>query len=405
MKVLFLSSTSSGVTSKGIYSDLMLYFAQQNHDVTIVYNSTKSEPLVDPAYLHENIRFVPSVSANLTKNKNLIKKGIATILFDTTFKNTMKRELKDEQFDLVLYATPPVNFVKSLKYLKKKNPNALFYLMLKDIFPQNAVDINIMRKNGLIYSYFKRQERHLYELSNVIGTMSPANYDYFNKNNPQYKGVVEILPNTTTLTSENTVTLTREELKLPEDMKLLFYGGNLGYPQSVPFILECFEKIKSRDDIGMVIVGSGGQDHLITEYIEMNKPQNFFYFKFQPHDKYLSIMRNCDIGLIFLDYRFTIPNYPQRVLGYMTEKLPVICVTDPSSDIGQIAEENKYGYFVPSNDSSAWIDCVDSLVDDENKMQEMGENAYQFLQNNYLSHHAYEIILDAYDTFDKKENS
>jgi len=37
--------------------------------------------------------------------------------------------------------------------------------------------------------------------------------------------------------------------------------------------------------------------------------------------------------MIFLDYRFQIPNFPSRLLSYMAAGMPVIVATDPNTDM------------------------------------------------------------------------
>lgn len=53
------------------------------------------------------------------------------------------------------------------------------YFLLKDIFPQNAVDLGFLSKAGLkrsIYKYFRKKEIELYKISDYIGCMSNTNY-------------------------------------------------------------------------------------------------------------------------------------------------------------------------------------------------------------------------------------
>ena len=47
----------------------------------------------------------------------------------------------------------------------------------------------------------------------------------------------------------------------------------------------------------------------------------------------------CDSELIFLDYRFTIPNFPSRLLSYMQAKLPVLACTDPNTYIEMLLKK------------------------------------------------------------------
>ena len=110
-----------------------------------------------------------------------------------------------------------------------------------------------------------------------------------------------------------------------------------------------------------------------------------------PKEEYDQLARACDVGLIFLDYRFTIPNYPSRLLPYLMEKKPIIAATDPNSDIGSIAEENGYGYWCLSNSVEAFTVAVDKML--QSDRQTMGDAGYKFLLNNYTVTHTYQTII------------
>ena len=81
--------------------------------------------------------------------------------------------------------------------------------MLKDIFPQNALDIGLLPSWGpwkLLVSWFKHQERELYRVSDFIGGMSPRNVSYLLEKNsyiPNEK--VEVCPNSITPIEKNAI--------------------------------------------------------------------------------------------------------------------------------------------------------------------------------------------------------
>src|SRR5690606_28874945 len=91
----------------------------------------------------------------------------------------------------------PITFCGVVKYLKKRD-NLMSYLLLKDIFPQNAIDLNLLSNRGLkgiIYKYFRKKEQKLYKYSDYIGCMSQANVKYILDNNNLSKDKVEVNPN------------------------------------------------------------------------------------------------------------------------------------------------------------------------------------------------------------------
>ena len=110
-----------------------------------------------------------------------------------------------------------------------------------------------------------------------------------------------------------------------------------------------------------------------------------------PKVDYDQLVKACDAGLIFLDHRFTIPNYPSRLLSYLENKMPVLCATDPNSDMGRIAEENGYGYWCESNSVEAFTSILDKMIHSDRKA--MGENGYEFLCKNYLVQNTYDAIM------------
>ncbi|CAM2770378.1 glycosyltransferase family 4 protein [Erysipelothrix tonsillarum] len=396
MKILYLSSTNSGMHRHSIYFDLLTEFKNNGHDVTIVYAREKRLNQATEYYDQFRMHYLGVKTGNLTKNSNLIDKGIATLRIDSQFKRAIKKHLSHETFDLVLYSTPPITLLKTVKYLKTKNPDSVLYLMLKDIFPQNAVDLGFMKQNGPIHRFFSFKERKLYTMFDVIGTMSPANLEYMKKQHPSTTNKLEILPNALAINPDNTLeepVSIRETYSIRDDQTILLYGGNLGAPQAIPFVIECIDRIKNDSRIIFLIAGSGAKADMITSFIQENNISNTLFLGQLESKVYNSLASQCDIGLIYLDYRFTIPNYPQRLLTYLEAAKPIVCATDVVTDIGKIAEANNYGMRVESNDVEAWYQAVDTLVSDSDLRKKMGANGHHYLMNHYTVAHAYNIII------------
>ena len=71
-------------------------------------------------------------------------------------------------------------------------------MILRDLFPQWALDAGILRK-GLVYDYLKWKERQNHEAADIIGVQSPANLLYFRNNGLDKKYRLEVLYNWTAL--------------------------------------------------------------------------------------------------------------------------------------------------------------------------------------------------------------
>lgn len=381
----------------------MRKFRDEGHHVYIV--SPIERRYGQPSHLIEvdGVKILKVRTLNIQKT-NVIEKGIGTLLVESQFKAAIKKHLKGIIFDLITYSTPPITFTNVVKYLKKQNSGAISYLQLKDIFPQNAVDIGMFSKNSLFYKYFRKKEVELYKISDYIGCMSPANIKYvLDHNDFVSPDKVEVAPNSIELSiTENTPLQVRDAVRikygLPTDKLIFIYGGNLGKPQGIDFLISCLEYNKNRKDCFFVIVGNGTEYHKIESWIDHAKSKigpddtmNICLIQRLPAEDYDKLVKACDVGLIFLDYRFTIPNYPSRLLGYIRNKMPVICATDPNTDIGRIAEENGYGFWCESKNPHDFTSLIDKML--HSNIKQMGENGYEFLKQNYLVDHTYNTII------------
>ena len=406
MNIIFLTmSRVTDISCRGIYTDLMRKFRDEGHNVYLVTPHERS--LGQHTELSEfgGVHVLGVRTLNLQKT-SVIEKGLGQVLVEGQYKRAIKRHLAGLSFDLILYSTPPITFVKVIKYLKNNNPQAKSYLLLKDIFPQNAVDIGMMSKTGLkgfLYRHFRKKEEKLYLLSDFIGCMSQANVEYVLKHNPVLSAErVEVAPNSVALlqdispledkakrqTERNYI---RRKYGLPIDKPIFIYGGNLGKPQGVPFLIDCLNANANRDDCFFVVIGTGTELPKLKQWYSGKHPDSVKVMDGLPKDEYDLFVRGCDVGMIFLDHRFTIPNYPSRLLSYLENKMPVICATDVNTDIGKIAEENGYGYWCESNSVETFTAMLDKMIRSDRKA--MGEKGYQFLKANYQVENTYNVII------------
>lgn len=404
MNVIFLTLVRfSSIEDRHIYSDLMRKFRDEGHNVYIVTSCERR--LGQPTSLTENngVHILNVKTLNIQKT-NIVEKGVGTLLLELQYKRAIKKYLKGVTFDLITYSTPPITFTNVVKYLKKLNPLAISYLQLKDIFPQNAVDMGMFGEKSLFNWYFRKKEIALYGASDYIGCMSPANVDFLLKHNPEISADrVDIAPNSIEL-SKNVMEsgqvkaegyYIRKKYDLPTDKPIFIYGGNLGKPQGIDYLVKCLEANKRRTDCYFVVVGSGTHYKMISDWYDRNKDSNVKLLHSLPKTDYDLLVKHCDVGLIFLDHRFTIPNYPSRLLSYLENKMPVICATDANTDIGKIAEENGYGYWCESVKPEDFTALIDRMLASDRKA--MGEKGYKFLKENYLVENTYNAIMRHFD--------
>lgn len=399
MNILFLSlSRFDDIDVRGIYSDLMREFVKRGNDVYIA--SPTERRFGKPTHLidSEDCHILKIKTLNIQKT-NIIEKGIGTLLLESQFDRAIRKYWGNVNFDLVLYATPPITFNKVIERIKKRC-GCRSYLMLKDIFPQNAVDLGMMKDGSLLHKIFRRKEERLYQISDRIGCMSPANCEYVIKHNPSVDSAkVELCPNAVMPIyipelSEYDRNELLSKLAIPTDKTLFIYGGNLGKPQGIDFLLEVVKANENNDNSYIIIVGSGTEYSKISRWFEEHKPKNAKLLSALPKQEYDNLIRACHVGLIFLDPRFTIPNFPSRLLSYLENRMPVLLATDMNTDMGRIAEQEGFGFWSLNGDLDPFISNMKLLTGNESKIKEMGLKGEQYLLSNYTIDKVVDIILN-----------
>jgi len=400
MNILFLSLIDiPSIQAQGIYPDLLRELANRGHNVYCIspIERRRKEPL--QLICHANTTILRIKTGNIQKT-NIIEKGISTLLLSPLIIRAIKRYFNEVEFNLVLYPTPPITFEKVVRYIKKRY-GAATYLMLKDIFPQNSVDLGMVRKNSLIHRFFLRKEKKLYGGADYIGCMSDANVRYLLEHNPQIPpGKVEICPNSLAVKDQIVFDKTqfRKEYSIPEDALVFLYGGNLGKPQDISFICKCLEHNMNFTDRFFVICGDGTDYPQLERFINNNSPQNIRLMRWLPKEKYDSLVACCDVGLIFLDYRFSIPNFPSRLLSYLESAIPVLACTDNVSDIGQVVENGGFGWRCESSDAAEFSSLVEKIISMKSELHYYGQAGRSYIEENFSASKSAEIILKHFNS-------
>jgi glycosyltransferase involved in cell wall biosynthesis len=395
MKIFFLTlARIDSIEVQGIYPDLLRKFRDNGHEVTIVSPTERKYGNKTKFTLKDGVRILNVWTTNIQKT-NLLEKGITTLFLEFYYYKAIKKYVNYKDVDLILYSTPPITFTYLIKRLKKAS-NAKTYLLLKDIFPQNAVDLNFIKHGGILYNYFRKQEKVLYKISDFIGCMSLANLNYVLEKNPEIeKKKLEVNPNSIEV-KKNSFGLETDlyiKYNIPRNKVIFIFGGNLGIPQGIDFLKANIEYCKSIEEAFFLIVGDGTEYNNFSYWILTESIHNALLIKELPKSEYDEIIRLSHVGLIFLYPLFTIPNFPSRILSYMQYHLPVICATDLVTDIGEIALENNFGYKCLTSDSQAFFDYVVKLLDKDLRVQ-MGKNGFEFLCNEYSVENSYNKIIE-----------
>lgn len=398
MNIIFLTLLDiSDINERGIYHDLLRKFRDEGHNVYVIYPAERRKKANTSLEVQHEVNLLKVRTLNIQKT-NIVEKGLGSLLLEYQYLKAFKKFFSRVKFDLVLYSTPPITLTRIVEYIKQKD-GAKSYLLLKDIFPQNAVDLEMMKRGSLLHRFFKKKEKLLYKVSDFIGCMSPANVEYLIRHNPEINaGKAEVNPNSIAPlaieVSSADKKLLKDKYNLPDRSVVFIYGGNLGKPQGIDFLIEVLESNLNKRGVFFVIVGGGTEYSLIDKWFKEKKPLNARISASLPKKEYDDLLKAADVGLIFLDKRFTIPNFPSRLLPYLEYKMPLLVATDKNTDIGKVVEEAKCGFWTLSGDLKSFNQRINELESNPELLKIMGNNAHMLLLEKYTVDVSYTSIIN-----------
>ena len=244
----------------------------------------------------------------------------------------------------VIWYSPSIFFGPFIKFLKKKNM-CRSYLILRDIFPQWLVDIDVISNKSFAFNILKKVELYQYTVANVIGVQSFNNLDYIKKYTSKGQSI-EVLNNWLgNLKSQKSPAYVLNTLNTKFKNKIiLIYSGNMGLAQDVYKLLQFVKLFENDNRFGFVFVGRGSEFNNIKEIIDKERFLNLLLFNEISPRQLRDLYSKCHIGLIALDHRHNSHNIPGKFLSYIQSGLPVIAFINKGNDLLGLIKNNRVGF-------------------------------------------------------------
>jgi O26-antigen biosynthesis N-acetyl-L-fucosamine transferase len=366
-------------SSAKLVHDLGIELHRRGHSVVVL---TPSGGVCEPFTISmEDGLLIARVRAGNVKSSNKALRALAEARLSANLWRRAKAFLRENRCDLLLFYSPSIFFGPLVRKLK-----ALWgcpaYLILRDIFPEWAVDAGILRR-GLVHRFFHRMEVYQYQTADLIAVQSPGNLEYFARAFRRNQFRLKVLYNWALL-NETDLPNTNWRARLGLENKLVFvYGGNIGVAQDLDNLLRLAVRLAQRTNIHFLLVGSGSEVARLNESIAAQGLRNIQIVPAVSQNEYLSMISEFDVGLISLDARFKTHNIPGKLLSYLYWGLPVLASVNPGNDLSDLLNRNRAGFCVVNGDQENLVAAAQRLVDDPVLRSEMGGNGRRLLEETF----------------------
>jgi glycosyltransferase involved in cell wall biosynthesis len=319
--------------------DLSLEMIRQGHKVTVMIPSHD----IKEAWSLEDMDGVEvlRLKAPRTKDVGYIRRTINEFLMPfAMLHNLRKSPLSDMSWDGIVWYSPTI-FLGPIANTLKKTNGCRSYLIIRDIFPEWAVDMGLLSR-GLPYRFFKAIERYQYSVADVIGVQTPANLPYFDSWAIVPERRVEVLQNWLADAPDIGCSISVADSSLA-GRTIFVYAGNMGVAQGMGILIDLAERLHDRSDIGFIFVGRGSDAHILRDDAKVRGLDNVIFYDEIAPSEMPGLYAQCQIGIVALDPRHKTHNIPGKFLSYMQGGLPVLASINSGNDLADIIEREAVG--------------------------------------------------------------
>jgi len=360
MRIALIADTFPPLRTSGAVQlrDLSREFARQGHELTVMLPAAD----LNQPWLLENVEGVQvlRLRAPRTKDIGYVRRTLGELFMPfTMLRNLRLSPLATQHWDGVVWYAPSI-FHGPLANALKKTSDCRGYLIIRDIFPDWAVDMGLMGR-GLPYRFFAAVARYQYAVADVIGVQTPGNQAYFSHWLTKSGRRLEVLPNWLGKPAKAHCTIQVSETKLA-GRKVFVYAGNMGVAQGMDILLDLAERLSNRSDVGFLFVGRGSEAaRQKTIAIERQLDNVVFFDEINP-DQIPDLYAQCSVGIVALDPRHKSHNIPGKFLTYMQSGLPVLANINVGNDLAQLIRDAHVGQVCESNKLDELVRLAERLL-------------------------------------------
>jgi len=339
--------------------DFATALKERGHAVTVLtgyprYNLAEDASQYPEDSVEAGIRVLRVRTAPI-KMVHPVRRGLAELTLPSRFASAMRAVR--EPVDVIEVYSPPLPLALAGWRLKRRY-RCPMVLNVQDLFPQNALDLGIVRR-GPVYAGLLALERLAYRCADAITVHSSGNRDFLISRRGQDSDHVHVISNwvdPSQFATSGAAALTggsyRRRWGLERRFALLF-AGVLGPAQGLDTVIDAAWQARDVEDLVVLLVGDGTEKNRLIERCQARGQTNVRFEHFVSKDEYPKLLAECDVGLVSLAGSYHTPVVPGKLLGYMAAGVPALAALNGESDGHIILAESGAGISVPAGDAAA----------------------------------------------------
>ncbi len=284
-------------------------------------------------------------------------------------------------YDLVFATTTPLTAgIPGImaRWLRRKP----FVFEVRDLWPELPKAMGVIT-NPLILSMMSVLEFISYRSAHHCIGLAPGIVDGIAKRGVPRENIT-LIPNGCDISLFQSATAQRPPEVKDTDL-MAIYGGTHGYANGLHNALNAADVLKKRgrDNIKIVLIGSGIKKSALIEDAKTRNLQNVIFLDPMPKYKLAEYIAGADIGLQMLANvpAFYYGTSPNKFFDYIATAKPVL-INYPGW-VADIIQNHACGWAVPADDPIAFANALEAAYDKKALLPDMGQKALAVAENQF----------------------
>ena len=287
--------------------------------------------------------------------------------------------------DLLILNTNPA-LLPFLGFIAAKLKGQRYAVLVHDLWPELPAHTGMIRKGGILYRAIDFVTKLSFKYASSIIVLSEAMKRIILHKVPESEDKIHVIHNWAD--AGRVYPVSKKDNQLLDELglrykKVVMYSGNLGRYQPLEVMIHAARELRDRDDIVFVFAGDGGKRQKVQEIAASQHLDNVMLIPFQPLNRLAESLSMADVALIGIYPENEGIIMPSKLYGLLAVGKPIICVSDPKSEVMEILKRAGAGLHSSINDPKELAQKIVAIWDDLGKAKEMGQNGRQYFLEHF----------------------
>lgn len=326
----------------------------------------------------DGVRIVRLWTTRFSKD-NMLGRAINYVTF---MGQLFLRVLFTSRFDTVyLYTTNPpfLGVVGAFVSMIRRHR---YVMLLHDAYPQMAVWVGTIRRDGLaewVWHWVNRlsytRARHSIVLCQKAKSLVCDTYRVA-------RDRVHVVPNWADRNALSSKKKTESDFAASHDLLdhfVALYSGNLGLYYEFETLLAAAELLRD-EPFRLVFIGSGGKRNWLADQIINRELTNTLLLPYQPYDRIADSLAACDASFVTIARGIEGISFPSKLYTSLAVGRPILALSEDDSELRELVETHGVGRWSPLGDAESLANNIRSLMDDPAEADRTGARARRLFE-------------------------